>query len=112
MRAGPRRRASAQDLWIASGQLVVQHVARVAADHVPDHGASERMQVAHQVEDLVADELVGEAQVVVEHDALADHDGVVERSAPRQAVLAHERHVAEEAVRPRRRQLALRRRPR
>ena len=61
-----------------------------------DRVAEER-QVADRVEDLVAHELVLEAQLVVEDAGLADHDRVLEAAAERQAALAQELHLAQEA---------------
>ena len=66
--------------------------------------ADER-QVADHVEDLVADELVLEAQGVVEDAGLAEHDRVVERAAEREPALAQHLHFLQEAERPRRRDL-------
>ena len=61
-------------------QLEVQRVAGVAGDDVAEQRPSEQGQVADQVEDLVAHELVAKRRVV-QHAALADHDRVVERAA-------------------------------
>src|SRR5881296_2765292 len=80
-------------------QLEVEGVAAVARDNVRAKGPAEQRQIAEQVQDLVADELVAVAQPV-QRAAIAEHDRVVERAAARQAVLPHEPEVAEEAVRP------------
>ena len=53
----------------------------------------------------MADELVLEAQRVVEHAGLAEDDGVVERAAERQAALAQHLDFLQEPERPRRRDL-------
>ena len=62
-------------------------------------------EVADHVEDLVADELVLEPQRVVEETGLAEDDGVVERAAQRQPLLAELLDLLQEAERPRRRDL-------
>ena len=62
-------------------------------------GPAEERQIAEQIQDLVADELVAVAEPV-QRAAIAEHDRVVERAPARQTVLPHEPEVAEEAVRP------------
>ena len=57
---------------------------------------ADQRQVADHVEDLVAHELVFEAQRV-QHAGVADDDGVLERAAERQAVLAQPLHFLQEA---------------
>ena len=63
----------------------------------PRSGSADERQVPHGVEDLVADELVLEAQLVVEDARLADHDGVLEAAAEGEAALAQELDLAQEA---------------
>ena len=72
---------------------------------VADHRVADEREVADRVEDLVADELVLEAQRVVEDAGLAEDDRVVERAAERQAVLPQHLDVLEEREGARRRQL-------
>ena len=60
-----------------------------------DRVADER-EVANRVEDLVADELVLEAQGVVENARLAEHDRVLEGAAEREPVLPQHLDVLEE----------------
>ena len=61
-------------------------MARAHATEPPDDRRADQIEVADQVENLVPDELVLVAQSAVVKDALAaDHDGVVERAAQRQA---------------------------
>ncbi len=81
-------------------ELVVQRVAGVAGHHVPHDGAPQEGQVADQIEDLVADELVAVAEARVQHSAPADDHGVLEGAAAGEAVVAQRLHVLEEAVRP------------
>ena len=65
-------------------------------DDVTDDGISDQRQVADDIENLVADEFVFETQRI-QHAGVADHDGVLERAAERQAVLAQPLHFLEEA---------------
>ena len=46
--------------------------------HVTMDPASEKGEIPEHVSDLVSQELVIEAQVIVHHTVLADHDGVFE----------------------------------
>ena len=56
-----------------------------------------QVQVAHRIEDLVADELVGVAQaVVVDHAEFVEHDRVVHRATEAEVALAHEFEIAHE----------------
>src|SRR5712691_748240 len=87
------------------GQLVVEGVPPVLAGDVPAERPPQQVEIAHQVEDLVTDELILEAEAVVEDGALPDHHRVVERAATGEPVLPHRGHVLEEAVGARRRQL-------
>ena len=72
---------------------------------VADHRIAHERQVPDRIEDLVPDELVLEAQRVVQHAGLAEHDRVVERAAEREAVLPKHLHVLQERERARRRDL-------
>ena len=74
-------------------------------DEVADHRVADERQVADRVENLVADELVLEAQRVVQHAGLAEDDRVLERAAERQAVLPQHLDVLQERERARRRDL-------
>src|SRR5215470_11617587 len=78
-------------------QLEVEGVAAVACDHVRAKLPAEQRQIAEQIQNLVANELVLVAEAV-QRAAVAEHDGVIERSAARQAVLPHETKISEEAV--------------
>ena len=63
-----------------------------------DHRAAEQRGVADGVQDLVAHELVREAQAVRVEDAeLVHHDGVVQRAAAGEPHLLEHLHVAQEA---------------
>ena len=79
----------------------VQRVAATMDDQMADDRMADERQVADDVENLVADELVLEAQRV-ERPGLAEHDGVVERPAQRESALTHHLDVLEEAERARR----------
>ena len=80
----------------------MQRVTAAVGDDVADDRVADQGQVADRVEDLVADELVLEAERVVQHAGLADHDGVVERAAEREALLAQRLDFLEERERARR----------
>ena len=67
------------------------------ADDVGSEGGADQGEVTEEVEDLVADELGTEAQVVVEHLFLADHHGAGQRSAPDQPGPMQGLHLVEEA---------------
>src|SRR5262245_3224055 len=86
----------------------------VARDDVRLERPAEQRQIAEQIQDLVADELVAVTEPV-QRAAVAEHDRIVQRSAASQAVLSHETEVPEEAVGPGRGELLderpLRRRP-
>jgi len=62
-------------------------------------GVAEEREVPDRVQDLVPDELVLEAQLVVEDARLADHHRVLEAAAEREAALAQHLDLAEEAER-------------
>src|SRR5512134_3061810 len=60
-------------------------MARANAAEMADDGRAREVQVADGVEHLVAHELVRIAQpFLVENTVTADHNGVVQRSSPRQ----------------------------
>ena len=65
-------------------------------DDMTDDGISDQRQVADDIENLVADELVFEPQRV-QHAGVADDDRVLERAAEREAVLAQPFHFLQEA---------------
>jgi hypothetical protein len=77
---------------------VIERVASVVRGDVPLERTPEQPEVAHQVEHLVPDEFVLEAQAVVEDRALAHHHGVVQRAATGETVLPHHRNVSQEPV--------------
>ena len=64
---------------------------------MPAQRAAEQVDVAHDVEDLVAHELVGEAQGGVHDLLVVDEDAVVQPAAVRQAHRRQLLHVAQEA---------------
>ena len=74
----------------------MQGVAGAVRHHVAEHRTAEQRQVADRVENLVADAFVFEAQRV-QHAGVADDDGVLERAAQRQPLLAHPLHFLQEA---------------
>ena len=78
-------------------QREVEGVAGVARDDVTEDRPAQQREVADQVEDLVADELVAVAELV-QDAALADDDRVVERAALGEAVLPEVPHVLQEPV--------------
>src|SRR5688500_1462641 len=96
---GRCRRAALETEGALNGhdKLEVQAVAGVAGDDVPVDRPPEQGEVADEIEDLVPDELVTIAKAV-ERAALADDDGVVERAAEGQPMLAHGAEILEEAV--------------
>ena len=73
-------------------------------DQVAQNRMADERQVANHVQNLVADELVLEPKRV-EHAGLAEHDGVLERAAERQAALPQHFDFLQEAERARRRDL-------
>src|SRR5262249_49484402 len=77
-------------------ELRVQRVSRAVRDQVADYRIAHEREIADRVQNLVADELVLEAERVVQDARLAEHDGVLERSAERQPVLPHHLDVLEE----------------
>ena len=87
------------------GERRVQRVAAAVRDEMADHREADERQIADDVEDLVADELVLEAQRVVQHAGLSEHDRVVERAAERQAALPQHLDFLQEAKRAGRRNL-------
>jgi hypothetical protein len=74
----------------------------------PHIGRPEQREIAAQVEHLVAHELVGPAQALrVHHLLVVEHDGVVERATACEARVPERVHLAQEAERARRRDVAL-----
>ena len=74
----------------------MQRMTGAMRDDVPDDGMAHQGEVADDIENLVAHELVVEPKRV-EHVGVADDDGVFERAAERQAVLAQPFHFLQEA---------------
>ena len=68
----------------------------------PCSGPAEQREVADEIEDLVADELVAEAQRAREDAGVVEDDGVVQAAAARQSPRAQLRDLAREAEGPRR----------
>ena len=79
------------------GDCGVQRVTRLRGLEPPEQGVSEKGQIADRVQDLVAHELVVEAQLAVQDAALPDHDRVLEASAQGQAVPAEAFDLVQEA---------------
>src|SRR2546427_3092499 len=86
-------------------ELGMQRMPGAVRDEMADDRMADEREVADGVENLVADELVLEPQRVVEPTRFAQHDGVLERAAERQTVLAQHLDVLEERERARRRDL-------
>ena len=91
------------------GEGRVKGMTRLRGFHVADDRMPEERQVADPVEDLVAHELVLEAQLVVEDPGLTDHDGVVEASPEGQAAPSQHLDLPQEAEGARRGDLFRRR---
>ena len=87
---------------ILRGERRVQRVAAAMRDEVADHRMADEREVADDVEDLVAHELVVEPQRVIQHARFAENDRVVERSAEREAALPQHLDFLQEPERPRR----------
>src|SRR6185295_8857413 len=67
-------------------QLVVESVPGLVRGKRAKQRSAEQIKVADRVEQLVADELVGEAQAVgIQHALVVQHHGIVEPAAERQA---------------------------
>src|SRR5947207_5310171 len=64
-----------------------------------DDGTADEREVAEEVEDLVADELVAEAEVAADHSFVVEHDAVLDRAAARETGGAHLLDVAQETER-------------
>ena len=106
-RGGHRRRAflgfgSAKNLL---DEARVQRVAGPVRGDLADDRTADQGEVADQVEDLVADELVAEAERSVHDAAVVEDDAVLDRAAARQAGRAQLLDVVHEAERARRRDL-------
>ena len=84
---------------------MVQRVAAIAGDHVADQRPAEQEEVAHQIEDLVANELVGNRRWSFSTARLPT-TMVLSSEPPRaRPALPHRAHVLEEAVGAGRREL-------
>ena len=100
---GRRRLDQAPGLLIAenfSRQLRVQGVSRAMGHHMTDDRPADQREVANHIQNLVANKLVFEPQRV-QHAGVANDDGVLERAAERQAVLAQPLDFLQEAERAR-----------
>ena len=71
------------------GEFRVQRVPAAVRHEVTNQRMADERHVADHIQNLVPHELVIEAERVVEHAGVADDDGVLERAAEREAVLAH-----------------------
>src|SRR5436190_20249141 len=67
----------------------MQGVTSPASDDLASHRTPNEGQVAEEVEDLVADELVAEAQRSVHHVVVAEDDAVLDGPAASEACGAH-----------------------
>jgi hypothetical protein len=92
------------------GQRHVSRVARTVGDDMGVQPAPEKGQVADDVADLVAQELVVVAQAFVEHTVLVQDDRVIERGAHRQAAGVQRLGIGLEAEGPCRSELSPKRR--
>src|SRR5262245_4048673 len=84
-------------------ELRVERMAGAMGDEMSDDWIANQSQIANRVENLVANELVFEAQGVVENTRLAEHDCILERAAKREAVLPQHLDVLQERERAGRR---------
>src|SRR6266849_9808623 len=108
-----RRRSFVEAFLTARGRLDhLRHEARMEGVPGPMRGdlASDRTadqrEVAQQIEDLMTDEFVAEAERPVDHGVVVEHDAVLDGPASRQARGAKLLDVADESERSRRRDLA------
>ena len=83
------------------GKLGMQGMTRTVGHEMADDRMPHEREVADRIENLVPHEFVFEAESVVQHAGLAEHDGVVERPAKREPVLTEHFHVLEKRERPR-----------
>ena len=70
------------------GKRRVQRVTAAMGDEVADQRTADERHVANHIQNLVPHELVVEAERVVEDAGVADDDGVLERAAKGQTLLA------------------------
>lgn len=92
----------ALDLAYESGVKVVAGAMR---DDRPDDRSTKQIEVSQQVEDLMANQLVPEAEIAVEYSSLADHDRIIKRPAQTQVATVKLFDIFEEAVGSARRNL-------
>ena len=77
-------------------------MAGLVGAELAEHGATEQVDVADRIQDLVDHELVGVAQpVLVEYPVVVEHDGVVHAAAERQVALAQRLDIAQKTERAR-----------
>src|SRR3954447_3261982 len=81
----------------------VERVAGLRGADLADDRAADEREIAQQIEDLVADELVAEAEVAADHAFVVEHDAVLDRAAAGEAGSAHLLDIAQEAKRAGRR---------
>jgi hypothetical protein len=75
----------------------MQRVAGAIRGQPAQHGPADQGEISQQIEDLVADKLVGIAQRgFVQHAAFGKHDGILQRAAPDQAAGLQRFHLVEE----------------
>src|ERR1700722_16796973 len=80
-------------------QRVVEPVPGFVTAEFADQAATEQIQIADRIEDLVLDELVLVTQpVLVEHADIVQHDRILERATQRQVVRTQRLQIAHEAA--------------
>src|SRR6188768_805375 len=72
------------------------------SNQVADHRVADERHVANDIQNLVAYELIVEAQAIVQYAGIRDDDGVFERAAKRQALLAQHLDFVQKRKRARR----------
>lgn len=56
----------------------MEKVARVVGDDSPYNRSAQKIQIPQEIQHLMADQLIAEAEIAVEYPGLADHHRVVE----------------------------------
>ena len=90
---------------ICRNKAILSECPVITADTAPRIGRPEQVKIAEDIEDLVASELVGEAQIGVDDLIVADDDAIVELAAADQSHGLEFLDVAQETESPRRRDL-------
>src|SRR6266566_4249834 len=84
----------------------MQGMPRSMRGDLADHRPADQGKVSEKIEDLVAHELIAEAQRTIHHAALVEDDAILHRATTRQTCGAQLLDVAHEAERPCRSDLA------